>query len=899
MKHIFTHSILFFLVLNTLSLTAQIHVAADAVEGYQDGSSWVNAYTHLQTAINNAPDGSEIWIKEGTYKAGDEDADPNLTWFEIDKSIKLYGGFKGTETSLEERDWENNLTLLDADLKGDDVAEDITTNREDNAVHVVMIKSNGVVLDGLHIKNGQGAKDCINLPETHSYQGGGINIDKYSINIHNCFISRNYASEGGGLFVKRGEDKLTVEIINTVFDANEACVGGAMNLRPEVFGEFVGTTLTIENCLFKNSFGQNIAGACRIVESNFLIKNTDFENNNSTYDFGGGAVSLLHSSGDFETCNFIKNHTTAYGGALRLTYYNEVEKLNPQININNCSFKENNALGAGALSFSSDIADAQLWINNTSFETNKVLQSGGAIYAWGGEHTYTNCDFKDNIAEQDFAGAITVGNANSTFTQCVFENNQAQNSVGGGLFLWNNNWSEFELANADIIACEFIDNKAMNGGGLNVNQFYGVMSVNMDSCLFQNNEASSYGGGARFANYEDENNVNVYLTLKQNHTRYIDNHGEANDGGALVIENYHSKEHTNYELNHCLFEGNTGGILSGSDFEEYLTGPVGSIKNCDFINNKANFWGGAFDGTYDKAIFENCHFEGNFTEGAYPNAPYGGGAIALNESKGTSVLNSTFINNGSNDYGGTFYFKKSPFRMENSIVKDNEGPFVLNTNDTLDFLNTSLVNEELGIFLEDEAYCILQNTILSNKQGNLLGTGTIVSHGGNICTDETGMDYLTGYETYKDFNNTDPMLDENLMPKPGSPCIDAGNPEGIVATSDVLGNERIQGSGIDIGAIEASIDVDIANLYQNNSDISIVPNIVQSDARLLFTNEFSGGMELQIINISGQKVIAPQTINKAPPSFEYRLKLSHLAPGKYFVLLKNKKSAWLKSFIKK
>jgi hypothetical protein len=47
-------------------------------------------------------------------------------------------------------------------------------------------------------------------------------------------------------------------------------------------------------------------------------------------------------------------------------------------------------------------------------------------------------------------------------------------------------------------------------------------------------------------------------------------------------------------------------------------------------------------------------------------------------------------------------------------------------------------------------------------------------------------------------------IDDGFQLAPNSPCRDAGDPTGIAAT-DVLGNARIVGSGVDIGPYEAAV----------------------------------------------------------------------------------------------
>lgn len=65
--------------------------------GNNDGSSWANAYTDLQTAVDNS-NGADIWVK------GNGTANPygTLILTAANRSY-LYGGFAGTESALSER----------------------------------------------------------------------------------------------------------------------------------------------------------------------------------------------------------------------------------------------------------------------------------------------------------------------------------------------------------------------------------------------------------------------------------------------------------------------------------------------------------------------------------------------------------------------------------------------------------------------------------------------------------------------------------------------------------------------------------------------------------------------------------------------------------------------------
>ena len=94
-----------------------------AAVGADDGSSWGDAYTDLQSALGVVAEGDEIWVAQGVYKP--TTGTSRLTSFELDKGVALYGGFLGNESELSQRndDPASNGTILSGDLSGDDVPD--------------------------------------------------------------------------------------------------------------------------------------------------------------------------------------------------------------------------------------------------------------------------------------------------------------------------------------------------------------------------------------------------------------------------------------------------------------------------------------------------------------------------------------------------------------------------------------------------------------------------------------------------------------------------------------------------------------------------------------------------------------------------------------------------------
>ena len=108
-------------------LSITLFVDDDASSG-GDGLAWATAYEDLQTALTQAEvlnaDGDtnnnvdQIWVAEGTYLPSKELSSGNArsATFSLLDGVALYGGFAGTETTLEARDWNVHETILSGDI---------------------------------------------------------------------------------------------------------------------------------------------------------------------------------------------------------------------------------------------------------------------------------------------------------------------------------------------------------------------------------------------------------------------------------------------------------------------------------------------------------------------------------------------------------------------------------------------------------------------------------------------------------------------------------------------------------------------------------------------------------------------------------------------------------------
>ena len=91
---------------------ATVYVKTDGNDA-NSGNSWASAKKTVQAAVNAAGEGDEIWVAAGTYAEHIKNKTTGPSGSEVAVNVALYGGFSGTETSRDQRNWQSNLTILD------------------------------------------------------------------------------------------------------------------------------------------------------------------------------------------------------------------------------------------------------------------------------------------------------------------------------------------------------------------------------------------------------------------------------------------------------------------------------------------------------------------------------------------------------------------------------------------------------------------------------------------------------------------------------------------------------------------------------------------------------------------------------------------------------------------
>ncbi len=455
--------------------SGQIYVNANA-DGNNDGTTWTDAFNDLSEAIDSAEEEDQIWVAAGTYKPGGINPSRNST-FNIDINIEIYGGFVGTETALEERDIESNLTILSGDILGNDVDNNFTDFKEDNVMHVMVFDESiqgRTIIDGLTFAYGQTEGASGSGDER---RGGAMLTNGSDPKIRNCTFTQNYGYFGGAIHLRAGFNFL-VRPINCKFINNQANIGGAF---------YANQHMTLfENCLFQGNTARE-AGAGYCDDNNFThFINCQFISNSSRFD--GGAIIVAESFSRFEDCFFDSNLSEGGKGGHIFDFW-EDDHSRQTMRLERCELINGSASDGGAIHAEGD--NTQVTILSSHFLNNQASASGGVLNITSiDELTIEDSRFINNQARR--GGTAQIGSTNTTtITDSRIESNSAS-TFGGGIRIFGPLDETQERPLAIISRSLFKNNFAEDeGGGLMLSN----VNSNIDNCLFTENISNEIGGG--------------------------------------------------------------------------------------------------------------------------------------------------------------------------------------------------------------------------------------------------------------------------------------------------------------------------------------------------------------------------------------------------------------------
>ena len=243
-----------------------LYVRAGA-SGANDGSSWLDAFTNLQAALDVATSCNEIWVSFGTYQS-------SANYFDMRPGVAVYGGFLGNETSREQRNFNLNQSVLVAKSN-----QSVFLNH--SIYHGEMDRR--AVLDGFIIRSSNSVNPAI----------FNVNV---SPTIQNCFFD---APAGTAI-----ANQFASPLINTCRFVNGRAVA--------IFNN--GSSPEIRDSVFQGNTNGAAGGAIANYSSSPLIDNCRFETNRAVN--GGAIFNSGFSSPTIQRSVFLYNRSRNGAGAL-------------------------------------------------------------------------------------------------------------------------------------------------------------------------------------------------------------------------------------------------------------------------------------------------------------------------------------------------------------------------------------------------------------------------------------------------------------------------------------------------------------------------------------------------------------------------------------------------------
>jgi hypothetical protein len=826
-----------------------------AATGNNDGSSWADAFTSLQSALASAVARDQIWVAQGLYHPtaepdGSTD-EPRRFTFQMKNGVEIYGGFAGTESSPDQRTdfglGGANETILSGDLSGNDIFDAASWGYQagtgnDNCNNLFYHPPSlgltaSAVLDGFTITGGNA--------NSGPYRGSGIYNENCSPTIRNTAFTRNKSNSGGTLFYYESNG---VQLQNLVFAENHGGDGsGGLAL-------FEMSTATLTNALFSNNWGVD-SGGIENVNSTSTITNATFAGNSVLTH--GGAISNT-SNGTMYLNNCVLWGNSAEDGGNQIYHDGNATILNHTCYSNEAGdIYGTITLGSGNITTDPVFVDPAAW-NYRLYGNSPCVDAG--------DNTY-------NTTETDIRGEGRIQNT----------------TIDLGAYEWT---TGTDPANRTIYVK--VDAAGTDDGSSWANAFTSLESA-LSSALGEDQiwvargtyyPSFAYGLGAtpRHYHFSLKDNVKVYGGFLGNETdpaqRSEFGFGEANEtilSGDIGTPGDDSDNCLHVIMNtasqalspETLLDGftirdanaNGGGINNyGAGMMLLSSSPM--LQNLTITNNHASSSGAGLYVTSGSPILDNVEFLDNTSVGS------GGGAFVINNSMPV-IRNSRFTGNSAGSGGGlciggggaSAEIENCVFSSNHALITDGGGLWdngaALSGNQTnvtncLFYGNSSLRNGA-GIYLENLLHAThyqLTNVTIAGNNASLSGGG-IYYHSyydtnvanlnncviwGNTASTSANQMFLTGPGSvtmnYCDYaNGADDIVvgagpfntaNQNITANPlfvdssandfrlfgNSPCVNAGNNAYNATETDIRGESRIQNTTIDLGAYEWTAGTD-------------------------------------------------------------------------------------------
>ncbi len=803
---------------------AVIRYVKPVTAGHGLGIAWDEANSNLQFIITISQPGDEIWVAAGTYKTTST-TDRNIS-FLLKNGVSMYGGFAGTENSSANRNIAANPTILSGD---------IDPNGENDSYHVVIgnqVPSSPSIFDGFIVTGGRATGNPQNPSASRYLVGAGMYITGLQPIIRNCTFTDNIALFGGAaLFFSADEQFPAIHPVDPIvencrFFNNIANVFGGGLLAQTV------NNLSVKGCQFHDNNAMAGAGIYTLNSAAHIEKSIFYHNSADA----GAAMFLQNSNNTIYNSTFWANSATQSGGAVGIDGAGDV--------FTHCTFAKNIAQ-SGASFFleefsTTTINNSILWSDNSNslfyFPADhpnisySIVKGGyaGCVNCPGGNgnvnpHFMNELDLDgaddllpssdDGLRLSSFSPAMNAAPFNTNFKYDILGSDRFPDTI--------NDYAELGAYENPLcttaLARLYVDDTATGGStgaswadalpnlrmGLNIaNTCPTVHEIWVAKGIYKPTDTHD-----RNFSFNLQNNVVVYGGFAGNET--------------LLSQRI-------WQHNPTILSGD----ISPNDENDSYHVVINNDKNASTAIDGFTITGGRAIGTTDQigagmlnktspVTVRNCIFKDNIAQGN------GGGMY--NKVSDTQIINCIFTQNSSNQGGGGLFNFQSDVFCQNTVFANNTavgfgGAVINNSGSNSVYINCTIVHNTAT--MEGDG---MQNTYGSNPaiiNSILYNNGTVAEANkeiNNVLSSTPTVSYSVVEGGYAGCavcppNGTNPQFldatntagadglyataDDGLALSATSPLVDQGLNTANGSPTDVAGNNRTQGTNINIGAYE-------------------------------------------------------------------------------------------------
>lgn len=837
-------------------------------DGTGDGSSWENATSHLQMAVNFAlcyDPVPQVWVKGGLY---DQLENENMQfWSSLGMlpKVNVYGSFNGTEQSLSQRQLGLTPSILDGKYSRR-VMEQLRIFESDEKA----------VWDGFVIKNGYGHQSYLDriryIDESKIYKhfkdkmyGGGVLL-RGGASLDNCEIRDNVAYRGGGVYRESAindADFLRNDKICHNYAIEE---GGGLYLDGRIADMVFGFNAidTIANCEISDNTSDRHGAmiACR----SYIIGSSVVHNTTELYAFD--TITSGNVYNHYVNClmwgNDSRNYAFQTEGSNNTYEYCAIQGGHEGIgNINLEIDNSGNEVGkhyANLLAPEGEVyrptdssAFANMGNNLRSYGDfdlgHKPRVKDGTVEMGAYETACVNYEYRHVISNEQYEFYGQTLTASGNYQYCWTPQNSDCDSLvsldleirhiiyvkeggQGDGSSWDNAMGDLNQAMRQASIYNGVGDKQVWVAAGTYTSATGT--GNQAFILYPNVEV--YGGfpsniTTTDFDIHDRNLENDHsILLGNNVQRVVGNAGHESEftpvkravfdgfviqngyttgcGGGVYAKNY-------VTVRNCVISNNQGGDGAGIYVANHC-----DVIDCDIYGNIAlNKGGGAF---VESSVLTYCHLHNNLCDNTGSGDRCGGGIYGIN-----ATINNCLIDNNSvltdQGYGGGMYIGSSdvPSQLLNCTMVNNYsyylagGVYSENSTSNNEFINcvlwgnrTDLNTQQIAVSASNVPiylrYCAVQ--------GGAAGIGTI-----NLTAANTGNQFSPCFVSPSEnvganYGGGDWHFAE------GSILANHGERMEYTITHDLDGDNsaRIKNGRVDIGAFESNFINDYAPMATNN-----------------------------------------------------------------------------------